>query len=344
MSDLAIVIPAFKGMYFEKALLSVANQTCKEFTLYIGNDSSPFDLKSSVDRFKDRIDIVYKEFNENLGGKDLVAHWERCIDLVYKENWIWLFSDDDLMDTTCVENFYITLNQNPKFDLFHFNVSQIDESDNIIGNLHPFPDVLTAEEFLDGKLKIGEYSTVVEYIFRKSCFYDQHRFQNFDLAWCSDDATWIKLGMKMGIKNIDDAKVYWRTSPFNISANYWDKDVLIRKYYSQIEFASWILNEVSENKYRIDIIQLQNKLKVWYFGTIKSRIDFLSFKIIAVLTSKFYLTLYEHSSPVQKVVSLYAYKIFQTFKRLLKAVIFWNYLKTLKPKGQFLLSSIFFQF
>lgn len=86
MSELAIVIPAYKDMYFDKTLLSIANQTCKEFTVYIGNDASPHDLKSIVNLYKDQIDIVYKNFDENIGGKDLVAQWERCIDLVGDEN------------------------------------------------------------------------------------------------------------------------------------------------------------------------------------------------------------------------------------------------------------------
>ena len=74
--------------------------------MYIGDDCSPGNLYSIVEKYENRIPIVYKHFDENLGGKDLVAQWERCIDLVGDEEWIWLFSDDDIMDPTCVENFY----------------------------------------------------------------------------------------------------------------------------------------------------------------------------------------------------------------------------------------------
>jgi glycosyltransferase involved in cell wall biosynthesis len=102
MSKLAIVIPAYKRMFFNKALSSIAKQTNKNFTLYIGDDCSPDNLYSVVQQFENIIDIVYKRFDDNLGARDLVAQWERCIDLVGDEKWIWLFSDDDMMDPTCV--------------------------------------------------------------------------------------------------------------------------------------------------------------------------------------------------------------------------------------------------
>ena len=79
--DLAIVIPAYKKTYLQKTLESIANQTDKRFHLYIGDDCSPYDLKSIVEEFSDRIPLTYHRFKENLGGKDLVAHWERCIAL-----------------------------------------------------------------------------------------------------------------------------------------------------------------------------------------------------------------------------------------------------------------------
>src|ERR1035437_3960780 len=108
MSKLAIVIPAYKRMFFNEALSSIAKQTNKNFTLYIGDDCSPCNLYNIVEKYEKSIPIVYRHFDENIGRKDLVVQWERCIDLVGDEEWIWLFSDDDIMDPTCVENFYNT--------------------------------------------------------------------------------------------------------------------------------------------------------------------------------------------------------------------------------------------
>lgn len=103
---LAIVIPAYKSEFFYVALESIAKQSCKDFTLYIGDDASPDDLKTIADKFTGKINIVYHRFHENTGLKDLAKQWEQCVGLSEDEDFIWLFSDDDLMPADGVELFY----------------------------------------------------------------------------------------------------------------------------------------------------------------------------------------------------------------------------------------------
>lgn len=98
----AIIIPAYKSRFLQQTLDSVAAQTDKDFTVYIGDDASPHDLKNIVYLYQDKLDIVYYRFETNLGGQDLPGHWERCIDMS-KEPVVWLFSDDDLMPCDGVE-------------------------------------------------------------------------------------------------------------------------------------------------------------------------------------------------------------------------------------------------
>ena len=321
-AKLAIVIPAFKIMYFEKCLESIANQTIKNFTLYIGNDGSHNDFESLIEKYSNKINIVYHRFKENLGGKDLVSHWERCIDLVDGENWIWLFSDDDFMDHTCVENFFRLIDRDPGYDLFHFNVKKVDEFNHItVTQFSPFPELLSVEDFLLGNFKMGYYSTAIEYIFRKSHFYNQGRVQNFDLAWCADTATWIKLGRRNGIRTIESSNVYWRESKLNISSSS-EKEILKRKFYAQIEFANWICKQAKENEIHFEIMALKKRLITWCFRDIRSRIKFLSFGLIAPLVSKLYLNLYEKKPPKQKILFLYNYKIYVFSKRMIKNILF----------------------
>ena len=40
-------------------------------------------LRSIAEKYRDRINIIYRRFPENLGKTDLLAHWERCITQVY---------------------------------------------------------------------------------------------------------------------------------------------------------------------------------------------------------------------------------------------------------------------
>lgn len=73
---MAIVIPAYKGRFLKETLDSIAVQAHKdEFVLYIGDDASPERLDKIVESYQNKVNLVYHRFSENMGGKDLVAHW-----------------------------------------------------------------------------------------------------------------------------------------------------------------------------------------------------------------------------------------------------------------------------
>ena len=122
---LAIIIPAYKATFLTAALDSIAAQTCKDFTLYVGDDCSPDPIDKIVEQYRDKIDLVYQRFETNLGGKDLVAQWERCIAMSHDEPYIWLFSDDDVMEPNCVELLLRTIDETKgAYDLYHFDVNE----------------------------------------------------------------------------------------------------------------------------------------------------------------------------------------------------------------------------
>ena len=115
---LAIVIPAFKAKFLAETLSSIASQTSQDFKLYICDDCSREPIEDIVKSFEGRLSFAYNRFDNNLGGVSLVRQWERCIALT-SEEWIWLFSDDDIMETNCVEEFYNSLNGSTgKFDVY----------------------------------------------------------------------------------------------------------------------------------------------------------------------------------------------------------------------------------
>jgi len=246
-NKLAIVIPAYKSDFFSEALNSLAMQTNKDFTIYIGDDNSPFDLESIVSNFIDRLDIVYVKFKSNLGGTDLVGQWDRCVDLVADEEWVWLFSDDDVLENNCVEVFYNNLNKRPNADFFHFNIKVIDEFSEVKQIPNKFPAQLSVSDFhlLRWKSKLSSY--VVEYIFRKVTFVEKGGFQNFKYAWHTDEATWTKLGHPGGILSLDGAFVRWRRSNVNITADNINPNVVKGKLDADLAFTKWIIDFYKTN-------------------------------------------------------------------------------------------------
>lgn len=219
LKQLAIVIPAYKGTFFKQTIESIVNQTCKDFTLYVGDDCSSYPMEMLISQYKDKIDIVYKRFDHNLGGQDLVAQWHRCIDMTKGEPYIWLFSDDDIMQPRCVEVFLAL----PKIErdnyLVRFHTNMFGEKDK---ELPKWDERIDAMEYLERRWSDKLVNFVVEFIFPREVYNRKNGFQHFDLAWGSDSITWLKFSSDLkGFLSLDipDANVLWRYSDENISPN-----------------------------------------------------------------------------------------------------------------------------
>lgn len=265
---LAIVIPAYKADFFELALESIAKQTCKNFTLYIGDDASPNNLNLIVDKFRSEIDLFYVRFNKNFGGSDLVKQWERCIDLTQEEEWIWLFSDDDIMQEDCVEKFYNHIQLDKRSELLHFNTDIIDGKGNKYAAAKPFLRKMKSHYFFERRIAGEIFSFIIEYIFTRKLYLEKGKFQKFDLAWCTDDATWIKFSETSKITTIcNETMVYWRLSGENISSLNMDKAILIRKLNAKVAYLYWALSFFKNSKVKINI-SIINKVK-WVLHDLK---------------------------------------------------------------------------
>ena len=237
MDSLAIVIPAYKADFLDTTLKSIAQQTNKQFTLYIGDDNSPDDLRSIIDKYQGKIKTVYHRFEENLGGSDLVKHWERCIDLTKNEEWIWLFSDDDIMSPTCVDDFYKEIDNVNHYDLVRFNVKVIDNTGNKLREIK-YPQELSSKALYTEKIAGHLECFVVEYIFRRSTYLKYNGFVKFDLAWGSDLATWVNFGERNNILTLNSPGISWRSSGVNISTNY-NPEILKRKVAALVNCLKW---------------------------------------------------------------------------------------------------------
>ena len=239
MKRLAIIIPAFKATFLAAALDSIAAQTCKDFTLYVGDDCSHEPIGDIVEQYRDKIDLVYRRFDTNLGARDLVAQWERCIAMSQDEPYIWLFSDDDVMESNCVEQLLGTIDATQgAYDLYHFDVDIIDESGAFVRRKQDYPAVLPAYRFYRGKLADKYAAFVVENVFSRKIYEQSHGFMKYDMAWGSDIATWIVFGGEKGMCTVPHARVKWRQSSQNISPNY-SRQIAERKFKADQQLLNW---------------------------------------------------------------------------------------------------------
>ena len=284
MNSLAIVIPAYKKTFLSQSLDSIAGQTCKDFTLYIGDDASPYDLEDIIKQYYCKINIVYKKFDTNLGLKDLVAHWERCVEMT-KEPFIWLFSDDDIMEPQCVENYLSLPIEIRKSYVVHMDTKVLDSKSNIVVFSKPYPQYQNAKEFLYNKIS-GKINIcmAVEYVFCREIYERYGGFMKYDLAWGSDFLTWLKFAENCnGIYSINekDSFVVWRESNENITPDY-SSSIINRK------MVAWV-----ENARDIKSFLLRNDIypRFWYvkfvFRVMKRRINVLNIAAFWKITRMF---------------------------------------------------------
>lgn len=256
MNDLAIVIPAYKEIYFEKALESLAKQSNKNFKVYIGDDCSPHNLLKIVTSYNDRLNIYYERFADNTGAKNLVKQWDRCVALTKGEKWLWLFSDDDLADHNCVENFYASI-EGSKFDVFRFNTIIIDKYDAVKEVMPQGPEEESSVEMAYNLLLGKRGNSMPDHIFSKEVYDKNKGFVFTEYAQGADWATSILFSKEKGIKIISGAFIYWRCSGVNISSIASKNRNLMMN--GHIQFVDWILQhfnflKTSSNKISYNMI------------------------------------------------------------------------------------------
>lgn len=293
---LAIVIPYYKSKYFGETMLSISQQTCKDFVLYVGDDASMESPQDIIDKYKEQINIVYHRFDENLGGKNLVAQWKRCIDLTQDEDWIWLFSDDDSMAETCVEEFYDAIHNDNSISLCRFTK----KSTNRIQGDYFFSTYKKGKTcFSDFLMDCLDWTnngvTMPEFLFKKT-LYNQFGIIDFPLAWGSDKATWMEYAFKAGFVYNLESIVYVSFSDVNISGT---RNAEILQVKNDIEiknsvYIKGLLKRMYKHYPKIDIAVIQEKYTDKILFKIKKvplfkRVLYLKYLIPFVRTKKSFI-------------------------------------------------------
>ena len=262
MNKLAIIIPAFKATFFEEALKSLAQQTLNNFNVYIGDDCSHEDLKTIVKRFSE-LDIVYHRFQDNMGARNMVNQWRRCVELSQNEDWIWLFSDDDYVDKNCVENFYrrIERDQN-QIDVYRFNTVVVNKDKELIWR-SPLSPLWESSEKMAYELLLGNRgNSISDHIFKRSIYVENGGFIFTEYAQGADWATSIKFSKRNGLGTIAESNFYWRYSGLNVSAsNQADKQKMVKGHLQFIKWTKKHFKYLQKGGYDISHNQMLEAIK-----------------------------------------------------------------------------------
>ena len=281
MLKYSFVLPAYKACFFREALDSILNQTYKDFELIIVNDASPEGLDAIVKSYDDPR-IRYYENENNIGGKDLVAQWNHCLEYARGE-YIILASDDDVYHLEYLEKMDTLVYKYPEVNVFRPRVQLIDE------NGKPY----AVDGFLEGKLSQLEYvyawikgyvgSGIPFFVFKKNALKDIGGFAQYPLAWFSDDATAIKLANN-GICCTSDILFSFRQSGLNISTKKQTKQELLNKIKATEQFYNFIRTDILAVKYD-EVSTLYQKTISWHLNEMMSEKIYSQMFNTSILTS-----------------------------------------------------------
>ena len=226
-SQLAIIIPYYKLKYFKETLESLSNQTDKRFSVYIGNDCSPENPEILLHSYQNKFQFSYTKFDDNFGGTNLVAQWERCIALSKNEKWLMILGDDDTLSENTVAEFYNNL---PKVEAKNIQVIRlasrlIDEDGTPTSELFKNPEFELAGDSYMRIFKGDGRSTLTEHFFTRKT-YEKNRFKNFPVAFGSDNVAWLEFPEMGKIFSTNDAFANIRISAEHLSS----KDDGVLKY------------------------------------------------------------------------------------------------------------------
>ncbi len=234
---ITVLVPAFKSKYLSRLLDSLCLQSDKDFLVVICDDASSEPVYEVSSRYFDRLKIKYKRFDSNLGGADLAAQWNRCLDEVTSD-WVIMPGDDDTLDRDCIFWFRkAILETGGRFAAYQATLRGIDEED---GERYKFPAISSSNssQRLSSIFSPGFRGMVIEIMFSKVRIQELGGFISFPLGWYSDWATWVALAGRGGIFAVPDAIVNHRMSALNISSA--NPSLRRAKFNATIKFWQWI--------------------------------------------------------------------------------------------------------
>lgn len=264
---LAIIVPYYKYTFFEITLKSLANQTNKNFKVYIGDDCSPESPIDLLEKYNTQIEFVYQKFDNNLGKDSLVKHWERCLNLSSTEEWFIILGDDDVLGDNYIESFYNNISIISKeYNVVRFASCNIDENGNQTSKLFQNHVIESSVDFFFKERR----SSLSEYLFNKEKAL-KVGFKDFPLAWCTDILAVLEMSDFGNVYTINDAIAYIRVSDKSISGN---KKLDKLKNKAAFEFLYYVLvlnknifNTFQKNELLKEIkgIYLNDKKNGYYF-------------------------------------------------------------------------------
>lgn len=235
----AFLLAAFKTKYLQEAIASILNQTYKDFRLIISDDCSPEDVRGIVDGFNDER-ITYLKNHKNIGGYNLVDHWN--LELQRDSNdseYIIMASDDDVYHPDFLEQIDELTKKYPDVDLLRGRC--VDGDSELVPKKidDPADEYQTELHFASWVYNGRHINSFANFVFKADALKAKGGFIKFPYAWYSDVVTTLMMA-EHGVAHTLYPVFTYRGSSLSISSKRANRDVLKGKLEAALMNHAWM--------------------------------------------------------------------------------------------------------
>ena len=285
MLFISFVLPAYKAVFLKQAIDSILAQTYTNFELIVVNDASPDNLDEIVSSYEDERIRYYKN-ETNIGGKNLVAQWNHCIEFATGD-YIVLAADDDVYHPDFLKKCVELAEKYPLVHLIRTRVEQIGAQNNLVGVDALLPEHCSKYEFLYYWVQGLAFTCIGNYMF-KGPVLQEKKFMELPHAFGSDVVAVVMMA-EYGCANTQDMLFCFRYSPYHLSSStathhFKEKIRAVTMEYSYLYTLNY---EAPSDRYdsyffsRISRSILYSKCRYDYYNLVIKRLPFRKVHYIA---------------------------------------------------------------
>lgn len=229
----SFILPAYKAKYLREADDSILAQKYKDFELVIVNDASPENLNEILRDYEDPR-IRYFTNDKNIGGLDLVAQWNKCLDYS-KGDYVILATDDDVYHPEFLLKIDSLVCKYPEVYAFRPRVQYFGENVNSQDIEVYMPEKSSRNTFLYFFLRRLLHTGIGFWVYQREYLMTCGGYQSLPSAWFADDMTAMKLCVN-GVCMTNDVLFKFRVHHQSISGSKNDVILLRNKILANLKF------------------------------------------------------------------------------------------------------------
>jgi len=230
MPTISVVIPVFNASQFlEETLISVFNQTYKDFEIIVVDDGSTDDTNVILSPYLDKISYIYQKnqgpaIARNTGIK------------ATKGEWIAFLDSDDIWVSTKLEEHVNHIKDNPSINFLfsdamlfdgkailkttmmnRTNSVQIGSLAEKLRGLKENDGTLLKCDLFDQLVRLNNPIITSSVVVRKHCLEEVKCFNEKMCQWSEDSELWIRLSRKQAMHYVNKSLLKYRYNPSGVS-------------------------------------------------------------------------------------------------------------------------------